>query len=209
MITKLLQAMSIPIIILNMVGGFIGGIWLAFLGEWKLIGIGLLLLFTSHWIISILLMPTIPIGLLSFHFLKKKNILGHFFGFLSILYTNFLIIGSCYVAFLICTSFYTEATINYKLIPYMLWSWGMALGPWQYLSSKETHNEISTITLFSASVFYFFILVTILIIPAIAFIPILLFCLIHFIVIPIVSLYIAHKTMPDYVDEFCETTQNT
>jgi len=59
MFNRIIEILSLPIMILNMVGGIIGGIWLAILGEWGLIGIGILLMFTSHWILAILMMPSL------------------------------------------------------------------------------------------------------------------------------------------------------
>jgi hypothetical protein len=40
-----------------MLGGIVSGIWLAILGEWGPIGIGILALFISGFVVSILLMP--------------------------------------------------------------------------------------------------------------------------------------------------------
>lgn len=49
MLNKIIEILSVPIMILNIAGGIVGGIWLAILGEWTLIVIGVLLLFTSHF----------------------------------------------------------------------------------------------------------------------------------------------------------------
>jgi hypothetical protein len=74
--------------ILNVAGSIVGGIWLAILGQWKLIGIGVLLMFTSHWVLSILMMPSLPIAGIAAYLYERKNPLGHLFGFISQLYTN-------------------------------------------------------------------------------------------------------------------------
>ena len=138
-VESIISAITVPIMILNMFGGIIAGIWLAFLGEWRLILIGILLIFTSHFYLSILMLPGllfIPIGV---HFFENKNPLGYLFGFLSQFYTNLLIVGTCAGAFFICTRFYGGEN-NFELIPYLLWSWGMAFGPWlswQYLNKQN------------------------------------------------------------------------
>ena len=192
MFNKILEILSVPVMLLNFGAGIVGGVWLAFLGEWKLIGIGVLLLFTSHWILSILMMPGIPIAGIAAHFYEKKNPLGHFFGFLSQLYTNILIVATCVLAFIICSNFY-KGGIDFGYIPYLLWSWGMALGPWQFFASKEPDNEFSAITLFSASVFYLLFLLSIFISPLLGLIIIIIFGVVQLIVLPIFNMYIAHN----------------
>lgn len=187
-----MEMFSVPIMILNMAGGIVGGIWLVFLGEWRLIGIGILLLFTSHWILSILMIPSMPIAGIAVYFYEKNNPLGHLFGFISQLYTNILIIGTCVFAFLLCSSFYS-GEIGLRYIPYLLWSWGMALGPWQFFASKEPDNEFSAITLFSASVFYFLFLLSIFISPLFGLITIILLGIVQLLVLPVFNMYVANQ----------------
>ena len=60
----ILELLSTPIMFMNMFSGIIGGVWLAIIGEWSLVGFGLILLFTHHWyfwiyIISIKLLTNI------------------------------------------------------------------------------------------------------------------------------------------------------
>jgi len=196
MLNKIVEILGVPIMILNIAGGIVGGIWLAILGEWKLIVIGVLLVFTSHLILSILMMPSLPIAGIAAYFYERKNPLGHLFGFISQLYTNILIIGTCVFAFFICSSFYA-GDIGFSYIPYLLWSWGMALGPWQFFASKEPDNEFSAITLFSASVFYFLFLTSIFISPFLGLIIIVIFGVVQLIVLPIFNMYIVNQ-MKDY-----------
>ncbi len=134
MFNRILEILSVPIMFLNFAGGIVGGIWLAFLGEWK----------RWNWYCS-----SFYIALDTFYindarntncwnrcsFYEKKNPLSHIFGYLSQLYTNILIVGTCVLAFFICSSFYRNS-IGFGYIPYLLWSWGMALGPWQFLHRR-------------------------------------------------------------------------
>ena len=199
MFNKILKLLAVPIMFLNFGGGIVGGIWLAFLGEWKLIGIGIFLIFVSHWILSIFMMPGIPIATIAAHLLEKKNPFGYFVGYLSQLYTNALIFGTCVLAFFICSNFY-RGPISINYVPYLLWSWGMALGPWQFFASKEPQNEFSAITLFSASVFYLFFLLSIFVSTALALIVIGLFAIVQLIALPIFNMYISSK-MDESIDE--------
>ena len=192
MFNRILEILIVPIMFLNFGGGILGGIWLAFLGEWKLIGIGILLLFTSAWILSILMMPGIPIAAIAAHLLERKNPLGYLIGYLSQLYTNILIVGTCVLAFFVCSSFY-RSSIGFGYIPYLLWSWGMALGPWQFFASKEPENEFSAITLFSASVFYLLFLCSIFVSPLLGLIIIAVFAVVQLIVLPVFNMCLVRK----------------
>ena len=198
MLKSILEILSIPLMILNLLSGIVGGIWLAFLGEWRLIGVGIVLVLISHWILSFFMMLGFPIGLLGVFFYKKNiKILGHLFGYLSQAYTNFLIIGTCVFAFFVCLSYY-GGEVGLDLVPYILWSWGMALGPWQFFASKEPDNEFSGITLFSASVFYFLLLVSVFIAPMVTLIVFALFGVMQLVVIPLFCLYVANQMQKSY-----------
>lgn len=192
MLNKIIEILCVPIMILNFTGGIVGGIWLAILGEWKLIGIGVLLVFTSHWVLSILLMPGLLIVGIAQYFHERRSSLVLLFGFISQLYANILIVGTCVFAFFICSRFYT-GDIGFSYIPYLLWSWGMALGPWQFFASKEPDNEFTAITLFSASVFYFLFLTSIFISPFLGLIIIVIFGVVQLIVLPIFNMYIVNQ----------------
>ena len=196
MLNKIVTIFSVPIMFLNIGGGIVGGIWLAILGEWWLLGIGIFLLFTSHWILSLLMIPSLPISVLAVYLYEKKNPLRHIMSYISQLYTNILIVLTCVFAFVLCSRFYS-GNIGFGYIPYLLWSWGMALGPWQFFASKEPDNESSTITLFSASVFYFLFLTSLFISPVLAFIIIIAFGVVQLIALPIFNMYLARQ-MQEY-----------
>jgi tetratricopeptide (TPR) repeat protein len=200
MLNGILKIFIIPIMILNAGGAIVGGIWLAFIGEWKLIAIGILLLFTLNWFLSFLMIPAILISGIAIKFGEKNRFLFNLFGYLSAIYTNILIIATCVSAFYICTSFYKETTIGLSLIPYLLWSWGMALGPWQFFASHEPENEFTAITLFSASIFYFLFLISLFISPILSLIIIFLFGIVQVILLPIFNMYIANKSLETIQD---------
>lgn len=196
MFNRIVNIFSVPIMFLNMGGGIVGGIWLAILGEWRLLGIGIFLLVISTPILSLLMLPGLLIAGFGAHLYEKKNPFRHLMGYISLLYTNILIVGTCVFAFLICSRFYSGNTI-FGYVPYLLWSWGMALGPWQFFASKEPDNEVTVIILFSASVFYFLFLASILISPLLAFIIIVLFAIVQLIALPIFNIYLASQ-IKDY-----------
>lgn len=192
MLITMIEILNLPLIILNMGSGIIGGIWLAFLGEWQLIGIGVFLLFTARWLISLLLMVSLPLAAAAAHFYNKNNTIFLLFGFLSQLYTNLLIVGTCVLAFVICTS-PIKVDVGVYWIPYLLWSWGMALGVWQFFASKEPDNEFSAITLFCASILYLLFLVSIFIGPLFMLVVLAISGLTLLLILPIFNMYAARR----------------
>lgn len=195
MLNRIVNLFTVPIIILNVGSGIVGGIWLIILGEWKLFGIGIILLFTSPWILSVLMMPSLAIAAAAMYLYAKKNPLRHIAGYIAQLYTNILIVLTCGIAFALCTKFYS-GNIGFGLIPYLLWSWGIALGPWQFFASKEPDNEFTMITLFSASVFYLLFLSSLFISPVLALIIIVAFGVVQLIALPIFNTYLARQDYP-------------
>lgn len=176
--------LTAPIIVLNMLGGIIAGVWLAFLGEWRLIILGILLVFTAHIYLSILLLLSLPLDAIGMYLYKKDNIFRHVFLFLSQFYTNLLIVGTCAFAYFVCL-YFCDGESKIGMIPYMLWSWGMALGPWQYFQSHERDNEYSAIDLFSATIFYFLFLISNFMWPLISLIVLICFVLVQLFILPI------------------------
>lgn len=193
MMKKALDIICFPIMLLNLLGGIVAGIWLAFLGEWKLIFIGIVLLFTSHFYLSMLMLPVLLFVPIVAYFQEKKSPLLYLFGFLSQFYMNLLIVGTCTFAFFVCTHFYGGGS-KLGLIPYLLWSWGMALGPWQFFASKEPDNEFSFMLLLSATIFYLLLLLSIFLGPPVTLTIVILFLLVQLFILPVFNIYIASKT---------------
>jgi len=129
---------------------------------------------------------------IAMHFYEKKNFLAYLFVFISQLYTNLLIVATFIFAFFVCSKFYT-GDIGMGYIPYLLWSWGMALVPWQFFASKELENGFTAITLFSASVFYFLFLISIFISSRLAIIIIIIFGVVQLIALPIFNMYVTYQ----------------
>ena len=150
----ILSGMTVPIAILNMLGGIVSGIWLAFLGEWGAIGRGLIIMVISGFAISFALMPALLFAAPAAIAIEKgKKIIGAIFGSLSVLYTVALITVWC---IWIMVMFASSATEN-SLVPLLIWSYGVALGPWMWLAQKDQHgggNEFSIFTTFCAQIAY-------------------------------------------------------
>jgi len=178
--------------ILNIFGTIAGGIWLAFYGEWRLIGGGIAYAILSIWVFPLLTLPALAFAPLALKLKEKDSILFYPVGFLSNFYTNLLIIASCTVAFIFCIRFHDGGT-KLELIPYLLWSWGMGLGPWQAMSSKENENEFEAITMFSACTCYMLFFISLFFGDPFPSIAILLTALTLLFILPIFNLWLGNK----------------
>jgi hypothetical protein len=82
-------------------------------------------------------MPQIALGLPAAFFAKKHiMILAHIFGVLAILYLVVLITVWCGGVLL----FFARRAASQAFIPLLIWSYGVALGPWQFMASKEAQG---------------------------------------------------------------------
>jgi hypothetical protein len=196
---KIMLFFSTPIIVMNWTSGTLGGIWLVVLGEWELIFIGFVLFLVSEQLLALLLMPGALIMGAGVEFFERKRLLGTILLFISNIYTQLLVVLTCFVSFVICSSFYKgnsygDNSIEY--IPYLLWSWGMALGPWQFFASKDT-NDSAVITTISASFLYFLFLLSAYFNATLASFSSFLLIMVHMIVLPIFYIIKMHQLRND------------
>jgi hypothetical protein len=142
------------LLLLNALGGIVSGIWLAVIGEWWALGVGLLGLFASHFLVSILLMPGLLIAAPAAA-LSERGRQGPamVLAGLSSLYTATLIaawgVGILY--------FFASRATPHSVIPLLIWSYGVANGPWSFLASKDQQaggNEYSAMATFFLQVGY-------------------------------------------------------
>lgn len=190
---RIIGILSLPIMILNIVSGIVGGIWLAVLGEWVLIAIGILYFLFSKWIINILMAPAVLIAEIAGHYYsKRKGFFANLFAFISQLYTNIIIATNCVFAFFICSRFYS-GNIGVGYIPYLLWSWDMALGEWRVLSSRHP-GGLTEFGVISATFFYFLFLTSIFISRVLPIIIVIIFGVVQLIVLPIFGTYVVYQT---------------
>lgn len=192
MFKKNLEVLSSPILFLNIAGGIIGGVWLIILGEWSLFCFGILITISLPWLLTIIMMPGLLLSGIAIYYTERKNFLGYIFNYLSQLFTNLFIVATCVFAFLYCSSYY-KSDIGFGIIPYMLWSWSMAFGPWQFFASKEIENEYTLVTLLSAQIFYFLFLLSIFLIPLIGLIILLIFGIVQLFILPIFMMHVANQ----------------
>lgn len=150
---KLLGVLAVPLAILNMFGGIVSGIWLAILGEWGLIGYGILALIVSGMGLGLAMAPGLIFAGPAAILLEKGNkIGGYFFGLLSTIYTVGVLTAWCILVLIFCT----EHASTDSLIPVLIWSYGIATSPIVWLAKKDLQsgNENAMITTFFIQVAY-------------------------------------------------------
>ena len=150
----IISGLSIPIVFLNLLGGIISGVWLAILGEWGEIIRGLGFLVVSGFAISFALMPGLLLAAPGLIAIKKgKKVLGTLLASINIFYTFGLITMWCvWVLWL-----FVDSATKSSLIPLLIWSYGVAVGPWMWLAQKDQEgggNDFSIMSTFFAEVSY-------------------------------------------------------
>lgn len=161
-LARLFSALSIPLAIINMLGGIVSGIWLAILGEWGSLGYGFLFLFVGAFAISLAMLPGLLLVGPAAYFHGKGIKAGfYFFGFLSSLYTIAVITLWCCVVLL----FFAKRADPSSIIPILIWSYGAATGPLSYMAQKDLQsgNEYAALSTFFAQVAYLVVVILILV----------------------------------------------
>ena len=158
---RLLSVLAVPLGVLNMFGGIISGIWLAILGEWGLIGYGILALLVSGMGIGFAMAPGLLFAAPAVAMLEKGNKIGaYFFGLLSTTYTVGILTTWCILVLV----YYTKQANADSIIPVLIWSYGVATGPIVWLAQKDLQsgNEYAMITTFFIEVAYILTILAIL-----------------------------------------------
>jgi hypothetical protein len=159
----LAAALTGVFIMLNMFGGIVSGIWLVVLGEWWAFALGILGVFVSHYAIGIALLPSLGLGVAAYGAIQRKYWRsGMLLGALSNLYIAALMTMWCIAVLAI---FISQASST-SWFPLLIWSYGVATGPWAFLAQKDVQSGSDT----GAATFTFFAQVAyLLVIVAIAF----------------------------------------
>lgn len=136
--TTIMQAffalLAIPFMLLNMLGGIASGIWLAILGQWWALGLGLAGLFLSSTLIGFAMMPGLIFAAPAAMLIEKGKVLTAApLIFLSQLYTYAVVVVWCGFVF---GAFMASATPS-SFWPLLIFSYGVATGPITYLAQRE------------------------------------------------------------------------
>ena len=125
--------------ILNIFGGIASGIWLAFLGEWGGIGVGLIATIGGAFFCSLLLLPGMLVSVPAIFMMDKGGILkalGFLIGMVGLFWTYIVMSGWGLFSF----NYFVNRSDPDSYIPYLIWAYGIAIGPWAFMASKEADN---------------------------------------------------------------------
>lgn len=138
-LTKLITILGVPFSILNAFGGIVAAIWLIAIGDWKTLIVGVVLVVFSSHSIAILMLPGAAFSVIAAAVGAKTNMRGMMFysaAFINNLYIVVVITVWCIGVLMIFMALYSKAHAS-SISPYLLGSYGPALGVWQYLAVKE------------------------------------------------------------------------
>jgi hypothetical protein len=131
-----LQILVLPFMILNVFGVLSGAIWLAVLGKWSVLGIGLLGMFGAASSIGLALLPGALINMTAVPFLGKRRLwfLGFPFLLARSIYSDAVIGAWCLaVIILIVKKAGADTTL-----PALLWAYGVAISPLSYMTQRSS-----------------------------------------------------------------------
>jgi hypothetical protein len=129
-----LGLLLVPLVILNVGSGVIGGIWITILGRWGLVGMGLAATFISTLTMGFVLLPGMASFVTGTYALDRgKYVLGRVRLILGSLWTFFTMaiwsVGSFH--------FVLSERTGSSILPYLLWAFAIATGPWTFIAAKE------------------------------------------------------------------------
>ena len=132
---KIVAASTVLLRLLMMLSSIVAGIWLAILGEWGIIGYGIIAaLFVSELGLGLAISPQLLFATPAAALYEKGNKFGfYFFAFLGALYVVGVLTTWCIVVLY----FFARQSDANSVIPALLWSYGVATGPIARMARKE------------------------------------------------------------------------
>ncbi len=131
----MLSLLTVPFAILNFFGVLGGAIWLAILGKWSLLGIGVACMFLSGLGLRVALIPGTLIGMIATPFFGRRFwFLGFPFILAGSIYSNAIIGIWC----LLVVAFFVDHAGADATVPALLWAYGVAIAPLSYMTAKDS-----------------------------------------------------------------------
>ncbi len=140
---KFVSASMVPIMVMNFLSGIVGGAWLLLLGQWRVVLLGFLTGMMFPWAYSIIALVQGVLFIVPTTFLLKKvRPVGMVMAFLNSFFGHAVGIFWGVVVFIHAFSL-AHRTDNISL-PFFLYGWTVAIGPFQYMASKEPPDALGT-----------------------------------------------------------------
>jgi hypothetical protein len=127
----MISALNLPIAVLHYMAAIIGGLWLAFLGDWTLVAFGFLVNVTARRFATIPLIPSILLGVAANRAVAEGRLAGLGLSVLASLWTHLVIGAWCGFLFMFMMS---DARV--PTLPYALWAFSASIGPWHDLPEQ-------------------------------------------------------------------------
>lgn len=147
---SILVLIAVPFILLNVFSGLGSIIWLAILGQWKQIGIGVALIIAMPIAFSIAQIPSVGLATLLSSRIAPSSKTALVLTVIDSIWTNLLITAWCgFVALRSVHAIDAENTI-----PILAWGYAIAVSPLMYLSSKDPENSMGGLRTLLTQLFY-------------------------------------------------------
>lgn len=146
----LFMALQVPMVLLNMLGGVIAGIWLLWLGQWGVAFKALLITVFAAWVIGFALMPSLILAPLA-TWAEKRDLrfLLYITAGLGQGYTiAVMVIWSSYILV-----YFLRRAETIPMLPLVLCYYEVTTSPWAFLAAKDQQSDSN-----SNSVFHVFFL---------------------------------------------------
>lgn len=128
-------ALAIPFFILNSLAGLVGGAWLLWLGEWRLVLAGFVAAVTAPFWTSILLLPSLIFVTPAASLAERGNSSSAVvLGLLGALWTYAAVAAWCLTVFWYVPQFLGR---NEPMLPFFLFAYAAATAPWAMMAQKD------------------------------------------------------------------------
>lgn len=137
---RIVKATSPSLLFLRNTCELVAGVWLAILGEWSIIGLGVIFWFFSNKALGYALIPSLAFSIPASRCLLRGNATAFLYlGAMSSVYVHGLTaIWCCCIVF----GFMKIGAPN-SLVPILIWSFGVACEPWVYIARQEFESSQS------------------------------------------------------------------
>ncbi len=193
-ISGIFSTISVPIMLLNVFGGIISGIWLIALGQWKLVVGAFFFTMLVPWAYSLVAILQMPLAaLLMYAQERNKKKLCLTLGFINIFISHLIIL--IYVFFIVGIAVDISIYRNLNTYVLLLLGYGVATSPFSYMASKEGPDSLaSMLGVFVAQMSYLIFAIAYIFKYAAISIPIILLIVFS---IELFQLHVVSEIMPD------------
>jgi len=142
-IEGLVIAATLPIFFFNLLATLSGSIWLLILGHWVVVLLFFLISIFVPFFFGIAYMLQVPLVFFAIFLSKKKIMIGFvIFSFIGTLLGHVINLAWVISVFVYIISL--AGQLDAPVLPFLLAGWGMAIGPFQYMASREPPDSIGT-----------------------------------------------------------------